>query len=387
MAYELRSLPNIPVYVEEDHNDVLPHIFRCVGAKHLPLEGNVLIHFDSHPDLLLPYHLEDNEMEDKQILFDRLSIENWILPAVYLGVIDTIMWVCPPWSNQIRPGKYSFQIGKEKDSGRIMVTSIESYFLSESIVCRPEELEKTKDILLVVHQLGTSTSDEGSITFVHSLLQERNCCILDIDLDFYSTTNPFLDMYSRIDLYERLKKIYTFDSVPTDDNTGNLEMQEHALQCSHKRGDLLEKLEDITNHLQQEGNLNSYCGIGEEFIPVFDTIAKDIRNKYGANETIDWNMIHDAGCTCDDSELPHHPSSVDEIRQLVCETKAFLSKLWNPAISTQTWPTIVTVARSSLDDYCPPDQVDMIQSLVECLLRECFSHHRELKVIHGYLEG
>ena len=54
MADELRPLPKTPVFVEEDHHHVLPHIFRCVGAKNLPTFGNALIHFDSHPDLLLP---------------------------------------------------------------------------------------------------------------------------------------------------------------------------------------------------------------------------------------------------------------------------------------------------------------------------------------------
>ena len=51
---DTRRLERTPVFVEEDHNEVLPHIFRCVGAKHLPVNGNAMIHFDSHPDLLLP---------------------------------------------------------------------------------------------------------------------------------------------------------------------------------------------------------------------------------------------------------------------------------------------------------------------------------------------
>ena len=71
--YELRPLPNLPVYIEEDHNEVLPHIFRCVGAKNLPLEGNILIHLDSHPDMLLPQDLMDSETQDKYVLFSRFA--------------------------------------------------------------------------------------------------------------------------------------------------------------------------------------------------------------------------------------------------------------------------------------------------------------------------
>ena len=66
-----------------------------------------------------------------------------------MGVIDTIMWVCPTWASQIRIGTHHFKIGKEIASGKIMITSIESYFLSETIVCRPDELENTKDVLLL----------------------------------------------------------------------------------------------------------------------------------------------------------------------------------------------------------------------------------------------
>ena len=53
----LRPQKRIPIFVEEDHNHVLCHMFRSVGAKYLPVSGNVLIHFDSHPDLALPYRL------------------------------------------------------------------------------------------------------------------------------------------------------------------------------------------------------------------------------------------------------------------------------------------------------------------------------------------
>jgi hypothetical protein len=42
------------LFAEEDHHDVLPHIYKAIGAKYLPLEKNTLVHLDSHPDLLIP---------------------------------------------------------------------------------------------------------------------------------------------------------------------------------------------------------------------------------------------------------------------------------------------------------------------------------------------
>ena len=43
--------------------------------------------------------LTPEEAWNKRDLFDKLSIENWILPGCFVGVFSTIVWVCPPWSS------------------------------------------------------------------------------------------------------------------------------------------------------------------------------------------------------------------------------------------------------------------------------------------------
>lgn len=387
---DLRNLSSIPVYIEEDHDQVLPHILRCIGAKHLPLDGNVMIHFDSHPDMLLPRNLKDSDCQNKYTLFEKLGIENWILPAAYLGAIDTIMWVCPPWSNQIRTGAHTFKVGKKISSENILVTSTEPYFLSETIVCRPWELENAKDVRLFVYKMGDESKEQADVLYaLKNVLQERSRCILDIDLDFFSTKNPFIEMYSKIDLYQRLKNIYTFDSPSLNESNStestSIERLECAMQSCLKRQQLLDNLEGITNYLQNHGNLNSYSGKGIEFVQEFKEIHRDIKSVYGPDEMIDWNLVHNAGCTCDYCDLPHHPSTLEEIRKLIEDMKIFLKTLMDPRTSNVLYPTIVTVARSSLDDYCPSDQVDMIQCLVEDALKECFDTNLRIKFHRGYL--
>ena len=113
---------------------MLPHIFRSVGAKFLPVQGNVLLHFDSHPDLLLPSNIKAQEMNNVYNLYDKLSIENWILPACYLGVIDVIVWIKPPWSNQIKDGRYDFKIGKQKGTDKVLISCLQNYFIAEGKV-------------------------------------------------------------------------------------------------------------------------------------------------------------------------------------------------------------------------------------------------------------
>ncbi len=78
------------VHVEEDHNDVLLHILNGVGSKLLPLAGNAILHLDAHPDLLLPRSLTQEEASSKRTLIDAVSIENWIMPCAFLGIIDKV---------------------------------------------------------------------------------------------------------------------------------------------------------------------------------------------------------------------------------------------------------------------------------------------------------
>ncbi|KAG8183438.1 hypothetical protein JTE90_005697 [Oedothorax gibbosus] len=78
----------------------------------------------------------------------------------------------------------------------------------------------------------------------------------------------------------------------------------------------------------------------------------------------DPDLLNDAGCTCDDCDLPHHVSGKDEVRHLVDATRNFLRRLPRPAV--------ITVARSSRDDYCPPEDVDFIQELVLAMLEQVY---------------
>ena len=52
---------------------------------------------------------------------------------------------------------------------------------------------------------------------------------------------------------------------------------------------------------------------------------------------VDYTLLHEGGCTCDDTELPHHLSSNTQISVLVDCVQDILSHLKKP--------TLVTVAR------------------------------------------
>lgn len=89
----LKKFKVVPVHLVEDHNDVVEHIYRCIGSRHLPLENNVIVHLDSHPDLMIPKTMPADTVWNKHQLYDSLSIENWLMPPCYAGHFDTVFWV------------------------------------------------------------------------------------------------------------------------------------------------------------------------------------------------------------------------------------------------------------------------------------------------------
>lgn len=361
----------LPVYVVENHNEVLPFIYRCIGSKYLTLEGNTMVHLDSHPDMLIPKNMSADTVWNKYELFDSVSIENWILPGAYAGHFKNIFWVKPPWAKQMDDGRKDFVIGKSKTCGEIRLTSVEPYFLSEALYCPQENLENCKNVSVSVVTLGkyldnSSETDDFSALKKNADLFQSVPYILDVDLDFFSTRNPFKNLYKNSDLYSELKKIYYFD--PPD--TNNLE---HINLFVKKREQHLSELESAWKHIAKHGDLKDFK-LSSAWTDEVQTLAKKVTSLYN---DVDWDLIHDAGCTIDNTELPEHVSSREVIQLLV--NKSFCNLL-NELPSK---PTIITISRSSEDDYCPPEDVDWIQDLVLNALRK---HYGNLKVTLKYEE-
>ncbi|XP_018027571.1 UPF0489 protein C5orf22 homolog [Hyalella azteca] len=375
-----RNTTAVAVHIVEDHNDALCHIYAAIAKKRIPFSNNFLIHFDSHPDLLLPENLVKSQVYDKNVLFDRLSIENWIMPAVFAGHVDTILWIKPPWSNQIPNGVYHFKIGLESSSGHVKVSCPELYFISEMLYCDEEDLEEIRNVTLHVATLGdtmknalladiessagttrpNNDDDSGvasTVDLAEKIIREHNDrFILDIDLDFFSTLNPFLSTYKSVDLYQRLKSIYQFKlkegETPNDSQARRkLQMEPlsqlfKALQDIKNPDIIMERLPSMMESITNSNNREQ-----------LRLLIVDLLEKEDLTE-LDWTLVHDAGCTWDSPKqvLPHHESTEEEIKSLMREVNCFLSGIASPSL--------VTIARSSLDDYCPPHQVGMIQEMM-----------------------
>nr|XP_023401399.1 UPF0489 protein C5orf22 homolog [Loxodonta africana] len=441
----LRRYSELPVWVVEDHQEVLPFIYRAIGSKHLPaviygrsekVSGDLspqppsILRHTLIPVTLKYFHREKFFFFKVHIIsfnvsfyfiFRELSIENWIMPAVYAGHFSHVIWLHPTWAQQIKEGKHHFLVGKDTSTTTIRVTSTDYYFLSDGLYVLEDQLENQKplhlDVIMVkpcklcnsqegndavssakkpkrtledaestaspncdsyseglekdaVTQTSGQASPEPSCSRspesqecqtavntgqVLEILKKGDAFVLDIDLDFFSVKNPFKEMFTQEE-YKILQELYQFKK-PDASLT-----EEDLVDCVDTRIHQLEDLEATFADLcdgDDEDTIQRWASNPgmESLVPLVQSLKKRM-------QVPDYEMVHQAGLTCDYSELPHHVSTEQEIESLIQSVYCLLKNLPKP--------TLVTIARSSLDDYCPSEQVDTIQEKVLAVLRSLY---------------
>lgn len=364
----LRRFKRIPIFIVDYHNDVLEFIYRCLASRHLPLENNTLLHFDSHPDMVISREIPASSAYDKETMLAELSIENWIMPACYAGHFNRVIWMKNSWCNQMPVGKYNFKVGHKED--KISVDCCLDYFISEGNYCQTSELEQAKNL-----ELQVVNADLENAPNPKKLLSSDNSFnyILDIDLDFFSTSNPFLEIYKDANCYEQLSDIFHFESATESNATGTTEKRKKQLQA----------LKGIFEYLEEKRTFEGIEKPNTDIVAqeVFEKIEKlaDSLQKVYADDEIDWLLIFDSGSTTDTNGLPHHISTEDELTLYYGQFKKFLRNLPHP-------PILITMACSAEDDYCPRNQVSCIQENVVEILREVFGEKIHEKPILHYMD-
>ncbi|CRK99873.1 CLUMA_CG013177, isoform A [Clunio marinus] len=348
-----RKFKKIPVFIVEAHNDVLELILPSLANRYLPFQDNLMIHFDSHPDLCVPRQMPVEVVRNRQLLIESLSIENWIVPLMYSKHINDVVWVRPSWSGQIENGRHQFSVGDCDD--KIFVSSTMEYFLSDGTYKNENLLKNAKKVTLQVCESSELLE-----------LNDGQQWILDIDLDYFSTLNPFIAIYPKANTYEKLKAIFHVDKCYDQKDP------EAITRYVNERNHQLEFFESIFQHMAQNGSLEKFKYEDPSMDEKFDLVKELIEclcHHYSIFD-IDWFVVNDAGCTCDDDkyQLPHHETSNEQIKEMIAKFENFLLNL-------KTSPTLITIARSSLDGYTPPNQVELIQSQVLQVLRKIYGEN------------
>lgn len=366
---KLRQYKKIPIFIVENHNEVLEFIYRSLASRHLPFQNNKIVHFDSHPDMTISNSMPASMVYDKENLLNAVSIESWLMPTVYAGHFSDLIWIKPEWATQMPNGEHDFSIGDY--NGAICVNSRLEYFISEGSYRPKCDLNNEKSVKLNVFTLNENIHDATNDRC--DFIDKHESYVLDIDLDFFSTHNPFKHIFGRGTIFEDLRTIYRYRLC--DENASDNEF----LECTIKRLEQLNNLERFFKHLDVHGDLtafdwpNGLLSVRENLLK----LVENIRELY-KEEDVDWKLVNDAGCTFDSSDLPHHESTMEEIQNLLKCFKTFLRQL-------NKSPTIITISRSSEDDYCPPHQVDEIQTLVLNALTDVYGMELDDTPILRYL--
>lgn len=277
-----RRFNKIPVFIVENHNDVLELILPSLARRYLPFEDNLMIHFDSHPDLCVPRQMSTSAVFNRQMLLESLSIENWIVPLMYgkhLG--PDFVWVAPQWSHQLPLGRHDVIVGDCDD--KIKVKTNLDYFLSDGSCCEESSAEElTKKMLnqkkMTIH-----------VTQVNESLNEliRDDWILDVDLDYFSTLNPFINIYPKANTYEKLHKIFMTEK---DYDVNDRESVSRYLK---KRNHELDYFEQIFQYMAHHGSLEKFENDDSSMNEKFELVKELIENlcQHYSIYDIDWFVV------------------------------------------------------------------------------------------------
>ncbi|TNN87993.1 UPF0489 protein C5orf22 [Liparis tanakae] len=278
----------------------------------------------------------------KEQLLSELSIENWIMPMVYAGHVAWKSPAGPPEGCRAKRPRPEGP-GAGEASG------------SETLSRRTDALQPPEGAAAG----SADGEDEGSSRHVgrvvSALVSETEPYVLDIDLDFFSCKNPFKELYTQEE-YDILKELYNFRGPAPE------AAEEELDECVDRRVHQLEDLESAFADLLEDD--------GDETVtrwtsnPGMAPLAQLVSSLKARSRSPDYEMVHQAGLTCDSVELPHHISTDEEIHRLVTAVQLVLEA--TPP------PTLVTVSRSSLDEYCPVEQVDCVQSQVLAVLETLY---------------
>jgi len=373
------------VYVCDDHNEALNAIHQAIRIEAMPFESRTtMLHVDSHPDLMVPPDMPADLVFHPRDLQHHLSnsetgIAEFILPAVFAGHLSKVVWLRPPWADQIVDGMHTFFVGKST--------------LSPSQNITLENGEVVAGGPLRVSMRAPYYEDEGLYEDENTLLDKRlfklevspdaeripesfnadEGWILDICLDYFSVNNPFL-----VDLQQKLGKPEA-ELVRTVFAGYQLRWRRIEQQRMQVPDGVLKALqEEESRRLDSAIELafnsevhaeHASAEIAKCFTRDSDP-SREIRDfiELVRNNTNESELIRSCGPNLD---LPHHKSTDVEVAQMVSNLKAALLEMQRHGFKR---PYIITIAKSSSDtyDYTPKDQVDHILNDVMGALEEIY---------------
>jgi hypothetical protein len=172
------------VVVCDSHHHVLRHWLEASEAGLLSASGVTVVHFDAHPDMGPPPRPIPRALRARPgALVAQVDIESFQLAAAWVGLVNRVVWLRPPWAFQFPDGARRFHVGADPD-GRLQVDEPADYYVLEGRYAPTASLREPVDLELLVLALPTA---------LPGVPLHDGPAILDIDLDGFATRNPAAD--------------------------------------------------------------------------------------------------------------------------------------------------------------------------------------------------
>jgi len=183
-----------PLYVIEEHDEMIVALLAAREEGHLTGPAT-LIHVDAHEDFGLPELDEslpgpaDESAADQRRRLERLvrsglAVDDVIVPAVMLGLVDEVVWAVPRWLGEASR-ETGVEIGSRGGRGRIFARGER---LDEIVY--PDRV----GLRMVVRPLDDLPHIEGP-------------WVLGIDLDAFECRNPHRDHVDRDATEEEARRL------------------------------------------------------------------------------------------------------------------------------------------------------------------------------------
>ncbi|MEA5515382.1 UPF0489 family protein [Nodularia sp. UHCC 0506] len=180
-------MAGIPVILFEEHNEAFFAWHYAIQKQWMPKSGNTLLHIDEHSDMGIPRFnypiksLNGNLQEIYNFTYNELTIENFIIPAIYQGLFNKLYWIR---QNQQAPIPASMCVYSHDQEGKIL-TAKDMQSLGTKALFDPK-YKKAKFQSFTVNE-----SEKFS---------EKQSVILDIDLDYFSCNNSYHNFQGQLEI-------------------------------------------------------------------------------------------------------------------------------------------------------------------------------------------
>ena len=355
---------------------------------------------------------EENAMSLYELLDSTSSgIAEWILPLALAANLNRIEWIKPIFSTQMLEGKYQFAVGVEcknqdddddddvtkitsfldlSQNDQVKVDLKHSYYMDDASVVSSDKLALKQNIELHVSELPINNQKHEQSEFYNN---NNNCnrsntdnnsteqtrpWILDICLDYFVCLNPYIHdleeinpsaTHAFLDLMKGSRfNISSIDnSQPIDLEYQNdiirfYELLKQLLLDQFEKNNCGKKMQIITDATTSTSNdvLLGQISIFFETLELTEKyilrLIKEINNDSQLLSMIieaipNWSMPHDVSS-----------STTERMNESLLLVEQFLKRRIKE--NNGQVPFLITIARSSLDGFCPLPIVDKLQDQV-----------------------